>query len=186
MDWLIAEYLPVTLFPRKLGEATSTGAKSLLGPTPFAVRTALLDVAISTQGIAVGPAAFEAIKGLRLAMQPPEHVVITNLFAKVLKPQRSEKPGREKAMQPTIAFREYAHLRDQLKLALGGDNAALTAVEPLLAQINYLGKRGSLSPLDAPPQRSTVSRQAPATGWMSPTATVPSPVTSRGPPAPPQ
>jgi hypothetical protein len=152
MKWLIAEYHPVTLFSLRLGEATSTGAKTLLVPTPFAIRTALLDAAIRTQGVATGPTAFEAIKGLRLAMRPSERVVVTSLFAKVLKPQRSDKPGRKKgAMQPTIAFREYAHLEGGLGLALGSDEAALMAVELLLAQVNYFGKRGSFFQLLAPP-----------------------------------
>lgn len=153
MNWLIAEYHPVTLFSLRLGEATSTGAKTLLVPTPFAIRTALLDAAIRTQGVAAGPTAFEAIKGLRLAMRPPERVAVTNLFAKVLKPQRSDKPGRKGAMQRTIAFREYAHLEGSLRLALAGDEAALTAVEPLLAQVNYFGKRGSFFQLVAPPEQ---------------------------------
>jgi hypothetical protein len=157
MKWLIAEYQPVTLFSLRLGEATSTGAKTLLVPTPFAIRTALLDVAIRTQGIAAGPAAFEVIKGLHLAMRPPERVVVTNLFAKVLKPQRSDKPGREGATQTTIAFREYAHLAGSLHLALAGDQASLTVVEPLLAQVNYFGKRGSLFQLMAPPGAVTTA-----------------------------
>ena len=143
MKWLIANYHPVTLFSLKLGEATSTGAKTLLVPTPFAIRTALLDVAIRTQGVAAGPTAFKTIKDLRLAMRPPERVVVTNLFAKVLKPQRSDKPDRKEAMQPTIAFREYVHLEGSLELALAGDESALTIIEPLLAQVNYFGKRGS-------------------------------------------
>ena len=153
MKWLIANYHPVTLFSLRLGEATSTGAKTLLVPTPFAIRTALLDAALRTQGVTAGLSAFEAIKGLRLAMRPPERVVVTNLFAKVLKPQRSDKPGREKAMQPTIAFREYAHLEGSLGLALAGDESALTAVEPLLAQVNYFGKRGSFFQLVALPEQ---------------------------------
>ena len=153
MKWLIAEYCPVTLFSLKLGEATSTGAKTLLVPTPFAIRTALLDAAIRTQGVAAGPAAFEAIKGLRLALRPPERVVVTSLFAKVLKPQRSDKPGRKGAMQRTIAFREYAHLKGSLELALTGDESAMTAIEPLLAQVNYFGKRGSFFQFVAPPKQ---------------------------------
>jgi len=165
MKWLIAEYRPVTLFSLRLGEATSTGAKTLLVPTPFAIRTALLDAAIRTQGVAAGPAAFEAIKGLRLAMRPPSQVVVTNLFAKVLKPQRSDKPGRKGAMQPTIAFREYAHLEGSLELALTGDEASLTTVRPLLAQVNYFGKRGSFFQLIVPPEPVEAASDEPPPGF---------------------
>lgn len=166
MKWLIANYHPVTLFSLRLGEATSTGAKTLLVPTPFAIRTALLDAAIRTQGMAAGPATFEAIKRLRLAMRPPQRVVVTNLFVKVLKPQRSDKPGREKAMQPTIAFRGYAHLGGSLGLALTSDEVALAAAEPLLAQVNYFGKRGSFFQLVAPPEQVETTGDEPPPGFI--------------------
>ena len=64
MQWLIARYQPTSLFSLKHGDATSTGAKSLLVPTPFAIRMALLDAAIRTEGIAAGRSAFEHIKSL--------------------------------------------------------------------------------------------------------------------------
>jgi len=166
MKWLIAEYRPVTLFSLRLGEATSTGAKTLLVPTPFAIRTALLDAAIRTQGMAAGPAAFEAIKGLRLAMRPPERVVVTNLFAKVLKPQRSDKPGRKGAMQRTIAFREYVHLEGSLGVALTGGEPALAVVELLLIQVNYFGKRGSFFQLVAPPEQVGTAEDDSPPGFM--------------------
>lgn len=161
--WLIADYCPVTLFSLKSGEATSTGAKTLFLPTPFAIRTALLDVAIRTRGIESGPSTFEAVKGLALAIRPPERLVVTNLFTKVQKPDRSEDRARKTigfrgtsgtftvhrlrgpgcALQKSIAFREYAYLAGSLVLAFEGDEEALGLVETLLPQINYFGKRGS-------------------------------------------
>lgn len=142
MRWLIARYQPVSLFSLKHSEATSTGGKSLLVPTPFAIRTALLDAAIRTRGVAYGPHAFETIKALRLALRPPQRVAVTNLFAKVLKPERNpEERGR--AMQQTIAFREYVHLEGALELGFGGALKHLQAVAPLLPHVSYFGKRGS-------------------------------------------
>jgi hypothetical protein len=58
MPWLIARYQPTSLFSLKHGDATSTGGKSLLVPTPFAIRMALLDAAIRTEGIAAGPVSY--------------------------------------------------------------------------------------------------------------------------------
>jgi len=147
--WLIAEYRPVALFSLKSSLATSTGAKTLLVPTPFAVRTALLDAAIRTQGLTRGEVVFAWLKSLDIALCPPERVVVTNLFAKVQKPSRDA----GKAMQKTIAFREYAHLEGMLGLAFGGGSGHLAELEDLLRQVNYLGKRGSFFQLYGPPVR---------------------------------
>lgn len=148
--WLIAQYQPVGLFSLKVGLATSTGAKTLFLPTPFAVRTALLDAAIRTRGLATAPEVFEMLKGLTIAAFPPERVVVTNLFTKVLKPQRAD-AQREEAMQSTIAFREYVYLAGNLGLAFKGEEATLNQLETLLPHINYFGKRGSFFQLLAPP-----------------------------------
>jgi len=166
MRWLIARYQPVSLFSLKHGEATSTGGKSLLVPTPFAIRTALLDVAIRVQGVAYGPRTFEHIKALRLALRPPQMAAVTNLFVKVLKPERNPKE-RGRAMQPTIAFREYVHLEGTLALALGGEPAHLKRVAPLLPHISYLGKRGSFFQLLAPPEEVETANTQPPDGFTS-------------------
>jgi hypothetical protein len=151
--WLIAHYQPVGLFSLKVGLATSTGAKTLFLPTPFAVRTALLDAAIRTRGLVTTPEVFEMLKGLTIAALPPERVVVTNLFTKVLKPQRAD-AQREEAMQPTIAFREYAYLAGNLGLAFKGEEVTLNQLEALLPHANYFGKRGSFFQLLAPPGRN--------------------------------
>jgi len=162
MRWLIARYQPVGLFSLKPSEATSTGGKSLLVPTPFAIRTALLDVAIRVRGVSYGPKAFEVIKALRLAVCPPKRAAVTSLFVKVLKPER-EADKRGRAMQRTIAFREYVHLEGALTLAFGGEPAHLEQVAPLLPHLTYLGKRGSFFQLLAPPREvETVDSEPPA------------------------
>ena len=162
--WLIAEYKPVGLFSFKVGPATATGAKTLFLPTPFAIRTALLDAALRTRGVSVGPEVFEIVKMLTIAALPPERVVITNLFTKVLKPTRSDSQA-EAAMQGTIAFREYAYLTGCLALAFEGPEAILEQINTLLPQINYFGKRGSFFQLikypkctDELPENFTVLR----------------------------
>lgn len=160
MKWLIAQYSPVTLFSLRMGEATGTGAKTLLVPTPFAIRTALLDVAIRTQGVQTGEDAFQAIKELRLAMLPPKQVVVTNMFAKVLKPQRGDSQ-KKSAMQRTIAFREYVHLLDNLQIAFGGTETALNVIEPLLLQVNYFGRRGGFFQFMSADEQNTADDEIP-------------------------
>lgn len=168
MKWGVARYLPVTLFSLKQGEATSTGGKGLLIPTPFAIRMALLDAAIRVQGRDMGPQAFEAIRHLRLAIRPPHRVAVTGLFTKVLKPEREK--GQERAMQQTIAFREYVYLDGVLELALGGDPAHLAGVFPLLPHITYFGKRGSFFQFLAPVQEVEMEDPDPPRGFTLMTA----------------
>jgi hypothetical protein len=165
MRWLVARYQPVGLFSLKPGEATSTGGKSLLMPTPFAIRTALLDAAIRVRGVADGPRAFEVIRALRLALALPERAAVTGLFAKILKPER-EGEERGRAMQRTIAFREYVHLVGSLGLALGGEPDCLEDVGPLLLHITYLGKRGAFFQLLAPPERVETPDDRPPEGFI--------------------
>jgi hypothetical protein len=154
--WLITDYRPASLFSLKIGVATSTGAKTLFLPTPFVIRTALLDASIRTRGKDTAEHAFETLKLLKIAAFPPAHVTVTNLFVKVQKPTRPKdgnkkskenEPGDDeeqaKPMTPTIAFREYAHLDGTLALAFEGEIEALKMVEELAPQINYFGKRGS-------------------------------------------
>jgi len=158
--WLIAEYQPVTLFSFRSGMATSSGAKTLFLPTPFAIRTALLDAAIRTRGIAAGSAVFEWLKKLRIAVRLPERVVVTNLFAKVLKPTRKDKKNKpqkkEEPMERTIAFREYAYLDGTLTLAFETEGDRADELRLLLTQLNYFGKRGSFFQLLRAPESTDV------------------------------
>ena len=151
--WLIAEFQPVGLFSFKVGVATATGAKTLFLPTPFAIRTSLLDAAIRTQGLTVAPDVFEQVKTLSIAVLPPQQVVVTNLFTKVLKPPRPDASPDIKGMQKTIAFREYAYLTGCLTLAFGGPKENLNRINSLLPQITYFGKRGSFFQLLESPKR---------------------------------
>lgn len=148
--WLVAEYQPVTLFSFRSGTSTSSGAKTLFSPTPFAIRTALLDAAIRTHGIEEGQSAFEWIKKTRIALRLPERVVVTNLFAKVLKPTRKKEP--EEPMDRSIAFREYVYLDGSLALAFETAKERAEELRFLLAQVNYFGKRGSFFQLLRTPE----------------------------------
>lgn len=139
--WIVAYYRPITLFSLKSSLATGSGAKTLLVPTPFAIRTALLDSCIRTQGLAAGRQAFDWIKRLNLAVRPPEEAVVMHIFTKVLKPTR--KKGAEDAFDRTIAFREYAYQDGRLGIAFETDEpAAVSGLRVLVSQVNYFGKRG--------------------------------------------
>jgi hypothetical protein len=145
--WTIARYQPTAFFSLKPNMATSTGGKTLIVPTPFAVKTALLDAAIRTQGLARGKALFVGLRDLEIAVQLPHHVVVNNTFQRVLRAARSPSPGQW-PYQRTIGFREYVQFGGTLALAF---RTLTDDLAPLLAQINYLGKRGGfIQLLDEP------------------------------------
>ncbi|MGB9799708.1 MAG: hypothetical protein ACPLUL_06415 [Thermanaerothrix sp.] len=152
MDWLVACYQPVALFSLKHGEATSTGGKTLLIPTPFAIRMALLDAALRTEE-GGNPQEFVSLIGsLKIAIKPPTFAVVNGSFGKILKPERADREmSSERAMTPSIAFREYVFWKGELGIAFGGVNQALQRILPWLLNINYLGKRGGFIQLVSKP-----------------------------------
>lgn len=155
--WLIAEYEATTLFSLKLSSATASGGKTLLVPTPFAIKMALLDAACRVMGVAEAEQLWPQMRDLQVAIRPAAMTVVTNLFQKVLKPNRNPPPpGSPDAgpFQRTIAYREYAQLFGALGVALGweGDDAR-EWLSTLLLNINYLGKRGSFMQLTKPPEQ---------------------------------
>jgi hypothetical protein len=146
--WTIARYQPTAFFSLKPHMATSSGGKTLIVPTPFAVKTALLDAAIRTQGLAQGKALFPDIRMLEIAVQLPRQIVVNNTFNRILRAARSPSPGQW-PYQRTIGFREYVQFGGPLALAFRGLTDELT---PLLAQVNYLGKRGGFIQLLSAPE----------------------------------
>lgn len=166
--WTIAEYQSTSLFSLRPYTATTSGGKSLVVPTPFALKMALLDAAIRTQGLSRGKALFPAIRDLQIAVQPPQWIVVNNTFTKIWRINDSvtKKGAAEEARliaeakakhkwpyQDSIAFREYVQFGGSLALAFQGmPPEELTRV---LLQINYLGKRGGFVQLLQPPVTTT-------------------------------
>jgi len=156
--WTIAEYQPTAFFSLRPHTATSSGGKSLIVPTPFAVKMALLDAAIRTQGLARGQELFPAIRDLQVAVRLPRYVLVNNTFVRILrlkeiKTKASEKEAaiakakaeRQWPFQRSIGFREYVQFGGLLALAFQG--MAMDTIAPLLEQVNYLGKRGGFMQL---------------------------------------
>ncbi|MBM4466862.1 MAG: hypothetical protein FJ014_15140 [Chloroflexi bacterium] len=159
--WTIAEYHPTSLFSLRPYTATTSGGKSLIVPTPFALKMALLDVAIRTQGLKRGQAFFPAIRTLQVAVRLPQRIIVNNTFTKILRLKETKTKASEKEaaiaqakadhqwpFQKTIAFREYVQFGGALALALQGMPSG--DLMPLLMQVNYLGKRGGFIQLLPP------------------------------------
>jgi hypothetical protein len=143
--WLIAEYRPSTFFSLRPANATTSGGKTLVTPTPFALKMALLDAAIRVYGIAQGETWFPQLRDLAVAARLPEHLTVVNTFIKIMRPHKGGPKdtfgtGVVGPMGNTIAYREFVQYGGALRLALEAkDNLPLLK---LLAQVNYLGKRG--------------------------------------------
>ena len=149
--WLIAEYEAVTLFSLKLSTATSSGGKTLLVPTPYALKMALLDSACRTLGVKQAESVWDQIRDLHVAIRPAAKVVVTNLFQRILKPYKNPpKEGTPDSFGPfqrTIGYREYAQLVGPMAVALELSEAQKETFVDLLLNISYFGKRGGFMQL---------------------------------------
>lgn len=153
--WVLARYEMVTLFSLKSSAATGSGAKTLLVPTPYALKMALLDAACRTAGVTAAERIWPTIRDASVAIDPPPWAVVTNLFAKVLKPRRTAAAEGSADFGPfgrTIAFREYVQHVGPLGVALSVGDESASGVAGLLVQVSYLGKRGGVVQLLDPPR----------------------------------
>ncbi len=166
--WMIARYLPVAPFSLKPAAVTSSGGKTLLVMTPYAIKMALLDVAIRTLGLEAGAALFPRLRDLSICLAPPRDILVFKTFSKIWRPvefKDSKKPMQEKIEEKmqrgqypfysTISFREYVSYREPFQLALGtADMVELPQeLSKLLCGINYFGKRGGFVQVVESPQR---------------------------------
>lgn len=154
--WLIASYEASALFTLKPATATASGGKTLLVPTPYAIKMALLDVACRLEGREAAATAWDDwLGGLTVAVHPAAAVVVNNTFIKILKPRRRPaKPGSQHAgfFQHTITYREYAQLVGPFGIGLAlSEEADPDRLARWLVNINYLGKRGSFIQLQGLP-----------------------------------
>lgn len=167
MPIVLLDYEPCSTFELRPSNTTKTGGKTLLCPTPYAVKMALLDRLIRYNGVDYGREQFPQVRDLHIYVQPPRVQAVNRTFQKILR------PGRGKAWIETIAMREFCVQHGILSLALATDHEDF--IETLLqtaASINYFGQRGSFYQLvdcavtdELPPDYTDLTR-APATPQM--------------------
>lgn len=176
--WMTAQYLPVAPFSLKPAAVTSSGGKTLLVMTPYAIKMALLDVAIRTLGLPAGEELFPHLRDLSISIAPPKDILVFKTFSKIWRPvesKDSKKPSEtqeefdlriqeklagkmERGQYPfysTISFREYVSYREPFQIAFRApDTEDLPqALSRLLCGINYFGKRGGFVQIIELPQR---------------------------------
>lgn len=141
--WLVAEYLPTAPFSLKISLATSSVGKTLVIPTPYSIKMALVDA-----GFRIGLSDLEcdaylrALRNIDIRISPPRAAVVTHTFVKVR--QESRKPGQ--LFDTSIAYRELAHHHGSWQWAFDisavSDRIAEMLVK-LAPHVSYIGKRGS-------------------------------------------
>lgn len=177
MPWTSVRYHPASFFSLRPAHATASGGQTLLIPTGFAIKMALLNASIQTAGLVEGERRFTVIRDLRIALRLPQSITVLKSFAKIRRPAefkdaqtREEKivrlsENKQYPFQSTIAYREMALLGDptvgieacevEIACAIPDGNEAVGAMPDWLGRtllaINYLGKRGGFwQPLAAP------------------------------------
>ena len=142
--WLVLRYLPTSLFSLKMSSATSTVGRTLLSPTPYAVKMAFVDAAfrMGWKGDVSLLVADFARADLRIGMPP--HATVTHTIIKVRQEPKNPKAGQ--AYGPAVAYRELVQFNGIMQFAFdlttlsAGAAQAITAIGPA---IQYIGKRGS-------------------------------------------
>ena len=145
--WWITTYEPVTMFSLKAAAATSTGGKSLLLPTPFSFKMALLNTVIQLEGIDAGTRLWPDIRDGKIAIRGPDQIAVNNTFTKILKPSRGQPlpdpaTGILQIMGRSIGFREYVQWHGETRIAFEPSNEADEEWALWTTNIHYLGKRG--------------------------------------------
>lgn len=152
MAWIVADFKLTNWFSLRPSSATTSGGKSLLVPTPFALKMALLSVICQSEGEQVGRAEWPWVCNMLCALRPPKQVVVNHTAGRVLRPRRPDSVSKE-PMQSTLGYREYVQWDGPLGIGFQVEsNAPVQRLSRWLANIQYVGKRGSFVQLQAIPE----------------------------------
>lgn len=145
-EWILLRYQPVSLFSLRMTHATNKGGKTLVVPTPYSVKMALIDACFRAFPAETAPqqarALFHAIKKAIIRFRPPGECVVQNTFVKIRQDERDAESG---FYTSTIAYREWVYYQGDLCIALsigGVTEAERTLVQAAASHINHFGKRG--------------------------------------------
>lgn len=139
-----AVFQSTSLFSLKDSNSTNSGAKSLFLPSPYAIRMAILNQAITLNGVDFETGKgknkwFKMVRDADIGYFLQGNYCVNNCFVKILKPSRS-RPGE---VQETVSFREYIHINEPIEIIFTAKNEEQKSfLKTYLHKINYFGKRG--------------------------------------------
>ncbi len=135
-------YQPTNLFSLKVSNSTNSGAKSLLIPSPYSIKMALFNQAITIDGKELfeekKSKEFAFIKEAQICYHVMGSFCVNNCFVTIqsYRNERKEYTGKP-------SFREYIYLSDNIEIIFDvKDLEALQYLQKYLHRINYFGKRG--------------------------------------------
>lgn len=133
-----------SLFSLKDSNSTNSGAKSLFLPSPYAIKMAILNQAITLDGVDFETGKgknewFKMVRDANIGYHLQGNYCVNNCFVKILKPSRSQK-GQ---VQETVSFREYIHINEPIEIIFTVQSEQQKDfLQKYLHKINYFGKRG--------------------------------------------
>ncbi len=139
--WYVATYRPAALFSLKDSQATNMAARTLIAPSPYAIKMAMLDKIITFYSLEMARESFGRLKEMQVRYNLCPSLVINNCFVKILKEPKEKKEG--KAFQQSVCFREYAYFGGDMQIAVElKDNDEKQWLDSVMCRIGYFGKRG--------------------------------------------
>jgi len=132
-----AVYKPTALFSLKDSSSTGSGAKSLFLPSPYAIKMAFLNQAITLGGEDFTDSAkFSIIRDTKVSYRIFGQFCVNNCFVKIQK-QRDKNP-----FTPTVSFREYIFMDNPIEIIFEvKEETDVILLKKYLHRINYFGKR---------------------------------------------
>jgi len=149
--WLEIIYKPTSLFTLKMSGATNSAGKSLICPSPYSIKMALLNAIITYDSLKTAKENFAFIRDLEMKFCLPDNIVVNNCLIKIAKDNDKVSPAIKemKPFKSTIAFREYVHLGDEIKIAVQVNfnddlfiQDKIDFLQKWFMHINYFGKKG--------------------------------------------
>ena len=133
-------YQPTNLFSLKESNSTNSGAKSLLIPSPYSIKLALFNQAITIDGKTVfedkKSKEFAFIKDAIIEYRVSGSFCVNNCFVTI-------QSLRDGAYRGKPSFREYVYLSERLEIIFNvKSEEARLYLQKYLHRVNYFGKRG--------------------------------------------
>jgi CRISPR-associated protein Cas5 subtype I-A len=153
-----AIFQPTTLFSLKDSNSTNKGATSLLLPSPYAIKMAILNQAITVGGELLklekkDSKEFGYVRDTKISFYLPERIsfCVNNSFVRIIEQKEDKRGKKEKeagqiftpGFKPTISFREYVFISDKIEIIFDVESEVQKDyLKQYLYRINYFGKRG--------------------------------------------
>lgn len=145
-----------SLFSLKDSNSTNSGAKSLFLPSPYAIKMAILNQAITLDGIDFETGKekneyFKMVRDANIDFCIQGSFCMNNCFVKILRVKEDKRGKKQKeagikftsGVQNTISFREYLHINEPIEIIFTVKTKDQKEfLKTYLHKINYFGKRG--------------------------------------------